>query len=415
MTTPPERPQDPRASTLSLRAQTTAEHAIADLLAPEGWAYASMPPVESGDPGRFHALFGRDSLIFALQVLPLRPDVADATLRSLAALRGRGFDPDTEEEPGKILHEYWPVAPAWLVEQGWPIRDGGMRYFGTADATSWFLVVLAARGDRGLTDELRPTWRGAGAWLEGALDRGAGLVRSGPRTRPGGLSQQGWRDTSDPQRSHGGGIVRTDGSTPMAPLADADSQGAAVAALRALGRLDPDRAAHWRELESRLRARVTADFGTEVLAREADGTPVPGPGSQLGWLLWSGALDDAVVEAAAERLTQPDVLTPFGVRTLSSRHPQFGAHAYHRGAVWPFDSWLSWGGLRAAGHLEAAEQVRRGVLTALDTLGRAPELYAVTASGNLESIARSNRVQAWTVGAAWALATGWDGRAVSVD
>ncbi|HEX5533291.1 MAG TPA: hypothetical protein VFX33_06070 [Actinomycetales bacterium] len=84
----------------------------------------------AGDPGRFPALFGRVSLMFALQVLPLRPDIADAT--------------------------------------------------------SWFLVVLAARGDRGLADELKQAWRGADAWLEGALDQGAGLIRSGPRTRPGG-------------------------------------------------------------------------------------------------------------------------------------------------------------------------------------------------------------------------------------
>jgi hypothetical protein len=36
------------------------------LLSEEGWAYASTPPVEPGDLGRFHALFGRDSLICAL-------------------------------------------------------------------------------------------------------------------------------------------------------------------------------------------------------------------------------------------------------------------------------------------------------------------------------------------------------------
>ena len=47
------------------------------VLSDEGWAYASAPPVEPGDPGRFHALFGRDSLITALQVLPARP--LDAT------------------------------------------------------------------------------------------------------------------------------------------------------------------------------------------------------------------------------------------------------------------------------------------------------------------------------------------------
>ncbi len=53
--------------------------------------------------------------------------------------------------------------------------------------------------------------------------------------------------------------------------------------------------------------------------------------------------------AYAQRLCQPDVLTDFGVRTLSATHPQFAPEAYHRGAVWPFDSWLAWGGLRAAG------------------------------------------------------------------
>ena len=81
------------------------------LLSPEGWVYASTPPVAEGDPGRYHALFGRDSLITALQVLPARPDVARATLRALAALQGQRDDPETDEEPGKILHEYRPEAP----------------------------------------------------------------------------------------------------------------------------------------------------------------------------------------------------------------------------------------------------------------------------------------------------------------
>ncbi len=84
------------------------------LLSDEGWAYASTPPVEPGDPGRFHALFGRDSLITALQVLPERPDVARATLRALAALQGSRDDPETDEERGKILHEYRPQRRAAL-------------------------------------------------------------------------------------------------------------------------------------------------------------------------------------------------------------------------------------------------------------------------------------------------------------
>ena len=40
---------------------------------PAGWPYASAEPVGAGDPGRFHALFGRDSAIVSLEVLPARP------------------------------------------------------------------------------------------------------------------------------------------------------------------------------------------------------------------------------------------------------------------------------------------------------------------------------------------------------
>src|SRR3954449_2151431 len=93
------------------------------LLSPEGWAYASAPPVEPGDPGRFHALFGRDSLIVSLQVLPERPDVARATLRALAARQGAREDPLTQEAPGKIGHEFRPAPPDSFVAAGWP-RQG---------------------------------------------------------------------------------------------------------------------------------------------------------------------------------------------------------------------------------------------------------------------------------------------------
>jgi glycogen debranching enzyme len=374
-----------------------------ELLSDEGWPYASTPPVEPGDPGRFHALFGRDSLITALQVLPERPDVARATLRALAALQGSRDDPETDEEPGKILHEYRPQAEPRFAELGWPVRDGQLLYYGSADSTSWFLVVLAALGDDALSAELEPARRAAAGWLERALERGGGVVRYGPRTSSGGLAQQGWRDAAAPVEAHpnGGGILRPDGSAPAAPQADADVQAVAYAALRALG--DEERAAA-------LAARIERDFGPDVMALEAGDRPVPGAGSQLGWLLWSGARGEERAAAAARRLCEPDVLTPFGLRTLARTSPVFDPQAYHRGSIWPFDSWLGWGGLRAAGFLEEAERVRSGVLAALDRLGQAPELYAVDAAGELQPAPAANRVQAWTVGARWALEHGWDGR-----
>ena len=378
------------------------------LLSEEGWPYGSLAPVEPGDPGRFHALFGRDSLITSLEVLPERPEIARATLRALAARIGAREDPEVDEEPGKILHEHRPVAPPEFAEQGWPVRDGALLYYGSADSTAWFLVVLARTGDAALAAELEPAWRAAAGWLERALERGGGFVRYGPRRASGGLAQQGWRDAADPQGGVGQGILRPDGSAPAPPLADADTQAAAHAALLALAALDP--AGGWAERAAALRERVAAAFTPDVLAVEADGAPVPGAGSQLGWLLWSGALEGDAAQAAAERLCAPDVLTDWGLRTLSAESPVFTPAGYHRGAVWPFDSWIGWGGLRAAGRADAAERVRRGVLTALDALGRAPELYAVERDGSLAPVPIANRVQAWTVGARRALEREWDGR-----
>jgi glycogen debranching enzyme len=378
-----------------------------EVLAPEGWTYASAPPVEPGDPGRFHALFGRDSLITALQLLPVRPELARDTLRAHARLQGTLDDPQTDEEPGKIVHEYRQHAPDRFEYLGWPVRDGELRYYGSADSTCWFLVLLAALGDSALADELAATWRAAGGWIERALEHGEGFVTYGPRLEPGGLVQQGWRDTPDPLKPYGGGILRADGAVPEPPLADADVQAVAFVALRALRALSGEE--RFDTMAAELGERVTHAFGPDTMAIEAGGRPVEGAGSQLGWLLWSGVLEKAAAARVAERLSAPDVLTGFGLRTLSERHPAFEPDAYHRGSVWPFDSWLGYSGLRGAAREAEAEAVRTGVLAAISRLGRAPELYAVDTDGP-RPIPISNRVQAWTVGARWALEERWDGR-----
>ena len=202
--------------------------------------------------------------------------------------------------------------------------------------------------------------------------------------------------------------MRADGTNPAPPLADADTQAVTVAALRATAALSGDGA--WSARAVTLRARVSEAFGPDVMALEAGDVPVPGAGSQLGWLLWADALEPGAAAAAAERLSAPDILTGYGLRTLSSDAPGFGPLRYHRGSIWPFDSWLGWGGLCAAGRAEEAERVRTGVLDAIERLGHAHEAYGVGVDGELEPMALSNRVQAWTVGARWALENGWDGR-----
>src|SRR5919108_101842 len=80
--------------------------------------------------------FGRDALITAILLLHVNPEVARGVLRYLAANQGKRVDPDSEEQPGKILHE---VRTGAVVEGGyWPHI-----LYGTIDATPLFLCALA--------------------------------------------------------------------------------------------------------------------------------------------------------------------------------------------------------------------------------------------------------------------------------
>ena len=82
-------------------------------------------------------LFGRDSLISALQSLAYEPDVAEQTLRLLAKFQGDKVDDWRDEQPGKIMHELRVGEMAHLNEV--PQTP----YYGSIDATPLFLILLA--------------------------------------------------------------------------------------------------------------------------------------------------------------------------------------------------------------------------------------------------------------------------------
>ena len=63
--------------------------------------------IQAGIP-YFKGLFGRDSLIAAWQLLKYDSLIAKNTLSVLASLQGKKENIKTGEEPGKILHEYYP-------------------------------------------------------------------------------------------------------------------------------------------------------------------------------------------------------------------------------------------------------------------------------------------------------------------
>jgi glycogen debranching enzyme len=376
--------------------------ALASLRTPEGWVTASSAA------GRFHSLFGRDALVSALQLLPVEPEIAHATLDRLGRELGRRHDPDTEEEPGKVLHEARDRDLDAYVAHGWPVRDGRLRYWGSVDASLWFLVLAAAlaRAGEPVTGHRDAVGRVA-AWVS----RQPMPITYVRRAQRGGLAHHWWRDVAADLEGNGHGILDDAGRPLRTPAALAAVQALAWRALTEVSEtFDPYLAG----AADRARAAFEKTF---VDGRRVPSTALSPAGidasvtSDLGHVLWTGILEPDRAAATAERLAAPDLLTPWGLRTLSSVHPGFRPDGYHTGAVWAWDSWIGAAGLDAALGPGAGDGVRRGVTAAVGALGDFPELWVVDLDGTLHPSTEAARVQAWTVGAVVAIGVGWDGRA----
>ena len=105
------------------------------------------------------ALFGRDSLVTALEVLTFEPEIAANTLRVLASHQAMRIDDERDAQPGKILHELRVDEMANLNEV--PQTP----YYGSVDSTPLFLVLLGRHanwtGSLDLFHELRDNVRAA--------------------------------------------------------------------------------------------------------------------------------------------------------------------------------------------------------------------------------------------------------------
>jgi glycogen debranching enzyme len=350
----------------------------------------------------FATLFGRDSLIAAGQALAFAPEVAEGTLRALGGVLGRTLDDERDEEPGKVLHELRVGEPATLGETPFA------RYYGSADSTPLWLCLLCDHadwsGDLALFRELRPQVDAALGWLEhhGDLD-GDGLIEY-RRRAPGGLRNQGWRDSP-------AGVPDAEGRPLEPPVALVEVQGYALRALRGIARLlelegEPAAAAPLRERAERTAAALEGLRLGETYAIGLDGAKRPGSGmtSNPGHLLWAGAVEPDAARGVRDALMGDPMWSGWGIRTLAEGHPGYNPLGYHVGAVWPHDTAMVAAGLRRYGFDDDFEAIFEGLLDAASLFPdhRMPELFGGFAHRPGEAPVPypvACRPQAWAAGA----------------
>jgi glycogen debranching enzyme len=326
----------------------------------------------------FATLFGRDSLITAIETLAFDTRMGEQTLRLLAARLGRRVDPIHEEEPGKVLHELrlGEVAARNLT----PLA----RYYGTVDATALFLCLVAdhARwsGALDLFRELRPAVDAALGWIDHYGDHdGDGLLDYRAGT-PEGLRNQGWKDSDD-------GVLDERGAPLEPPIALVEVQGYVVRAKRGLARLferdgDPQRAQALSkeadEVEERLERYWLEGRGFYSMGIGGDGRASGALASNQGHLLWSGAVSRERGARVRDAMMGEAMFSGWGIRTLGRGEAAFNPVGYHLGTVWPHDTAMIAVGLRAYGHDRDFLAVFEALLEAASHADdyRLPELFA---------------------------------------
>jgi glycogen debranching enzyme len=309
--------------------------------------------------------FGRDTLISSILLLAFNPEIARGVLRYQAAHQGRLVDENTQEEPGKILHE---VRNGEAVSRGlWPHI-----LYTTVDATALFLCALTETEswthDHALADELWPAAEAALEWCRryGDVDGDGYVEDRGVRYR-----NAGWKDSAD-------SLTNVDGSDVRRPVALCEVQAYLHRGLVGMSRRRPA----LKEQAAGLKWRFNRDFWMpkeKFFAQALDGSKrqVRAITSNPGHCLWMRIIDRPKAVHVAQRLMSQELFSGWGIRTLSDRAVNYDPCSYHNGSVWPFDTALSVAGLRQYGYAEESERLARALIEAsIDfPLHRPPELF----------------------------------------
>jgi len=322
-----------------------------------------MTTLTAGIPW-FAAPFGRDGVISSFQSLLFHSGPAKETLLFLSRYQGKETNPERDEEPGKILHEYRRGEMARTREI--PHRP----YYGSVDATPLYLMLLDEyvnfTDDVELVGNLAPNVEAAVRWILTRCDADPRGLLTYAVGHGGRLRNQGWKDSSD-------GVCFPDGRLVDGPIAMVEVQGYAVDGLERAARLlarvgRNELVARAEERADALREAIDTlffdDKGACALAIDGEGVPAMTQTSNPGHLLFASAVRTERARAIASGLLVGGLWSGWGIRTLSAEHAAYNPLSYHRGSIWPHDNSLIAFGMARYGWTRDAFQVLRAMYEA---------------------------------------------------
>jgi glycogen debranching enzyme len=427
----------------------SAFRALDNVRAAGGGLYASAGELYSD------AVFGRDSVECAEDLLHLRPGIAVEVILALARLQGTvDATPgprSNEEEIGKIHHEHRslyvgerrisPRSQQMLeyLSELWGGDAHSFTYYGSADATPLYVRLVgrfcAAYGpailNHPLTDKdgrpitVRDSVLAAVKWMVARIEASQLGLLEFCRTNPRGIAYQAWKDSGTSYVHRGGRFA--DHSRPIAAV---EVQGYAYEALTAAARLFPDHAPHWLDVAEAVRQAILERFWMPDeayfamgLDRDPEGRPrrIESVASNGALLLGTSIFDglpgaSRYIEGLVRRICSEEFVTEVGVRCRSlAEYDRVDFQDYHgTWACWAKEGYDVADGLQRQGFARLARQLYWRILNGVNVAGAATEFLYVCPdqrvhydfadrgprSSNPQEIHGTNRpepLQAWTV------------------
>ena len=377
----------------------------------------------SGGPNFQYAIFGRDSIKVASDLLATHQQLAYDIIHELSRLQGVRVNPKSEEEPGKIHHEYRyaffggkrVLEPAETVLRNLQQKYGGypgdvMIYYGSYDATPLFVRLVGQYVDKYGQAILKQTYLGrdgklhnieysltqAVKWVANKVQGSAWGLLEYKRTDPNKAANQSWKDSET-------GCLFADGSLPNfeGGLAGIELQGYAYDALLVGSKLMPQATLrrHCQTLAENILNQIVprfwmADSGYFGQAIDRDSTGktriVNTLTSNPALLLDSNVLLDmppkvatTFVNSIVKTIMGPDFLTTAGVRSRAWRHHAVPGFTDYHGSytVWPKETHDIAKGLRRHGFTQQAEELENRLLKTVAAAGEFYEYFYVGENG----------------------------------
>lgn len=345
------------------RLRTEAEHAMETLrttLVDRGEQFAAFNAGSRGGEAHF-GLFPRDLLTTGLMLRDR--DLLRESVRFAARTIGKKQDPDTGEEPGRVLHEWNRVERGGLLSHYNAVETSQLLLIAACE-----LIGLDSETHRTFLETVTPALMAAGHYVLSHIDEE--LFLEDP-SRCGATryfaSATYWKDSHLPGRE----VIDY-------PVAYSLVQAQTVSALRSLAVLTSHLALGWQQEEllqaaGRLVQAIwerlwDRDRGVPLIAQDR-GTSVFGISSDALHMLAYLEPDDVPasclegIQAASAQLE-----TDYGFRSYAPGQRDYAPDAYHLGSIWPHEQVFIAKGARRFGLGRVFRGTTR-VLRALEELG----------------------------------------------